>query len=90
MITIEYSQNAIESLKSFDKQTKTLIIHWIEKNFSNTLDPSCGGKPLAGKNADYWWFRLGHFRIIAKISNKMVEIISIRMTQREEARENDI
>ena len=48
MYQIRFSDSALKDLKKLGKRACKLIIHWIEKNLVNCIDPRLQGKALTG------------------------------------------
>jgi len=80
--TVEYTSKALKQLKKLDKQTAAFIISYIEKNLVNCSDPRIFGKRLQGTLNDKWRYRVGDYRILAKIIDDKVIIIIVEIGHR--------
>lgn len=78
MFEIKFSVNALKDLKKLDKDTTKLIIHWIEKNLVNCIDPRQHGKALTGDLKEIWQYRVGDYRLFAKIYDNVLLIELIK------------
>lgn len=78
MFEIKFSVNALKDLKKLDKGTTILIIHWIEKNLVNCIDPRQHGKALTGDLKEIWQYRVGDYRLFAKIYDNVLLIELIK------------
>lgn len=78
MFQIKFSVNALKDLKKLDKGTTILIIHWIEKNLVNCIDPRQHGKALTGDLKEIWQYRVGDYRLFAKIYDNVLLIELIK------------
>ena len=78
MFQIKFSANALKDLKKLDKGTTILIIHWIEKNLVNCIDPRQHGKALTGDLKEIWQYRVGDYRLFAKIYDNVLLIELIK------------
>ena len=65
--TVEYTKQAVKSLKKLDRQTAALIIGWIEKNLIGCENPRIHGKGLTANRSGQWRYRVGDYRILADI-----------------------
>ena len=78
MFEIKFSVNALKDLKKLDKDTTKLIIHWIEKNLVNCINPRQHGKALTGDLKEIWQYRVGDYRLFAKIYDNVLLIELIK------------
>ena len=70
---IEYTESFVRRLKKLDKQTQRIVMNWITKNLKGTIDPRIHGKPLKGNLSGIWRYRVGDYRIFARIEDgKMI------------------
>ena len=79
---VQYSESAIKELKKLDKQTARIIKNWIIKNLVDTSNPRRHGKALTGNLAGFWRYRVGDYRIIAKIHDDEVFIFIFEVAHR--------
>jgi mRNA interferase RelE/StbE len=68
-----------------DAATSGTIVSWIDKNLVGTGDPRRNGKALAGEFAGVWRYRIGDFRILAKIEDKRLVILILDVRNRRNA-----
>jgi len=73
--TVEYSQQALKVIKKLDKQTRALIVGWIEKNLNGCENPRQHGKGLTADKAGLWRYRIGDYRVIADIQDARIVIM---------------
>ena len=67
---VVFSKEALRQLKKLDKQTALLITGWVRKNLEGTDDPRAHGKPLTSNRAGQWRYRVGDYRLLAKIMDR--------------------
>ena len=73
---VEYLPQVVKTLEQMDKYTKRIIIEWIEKHLVDCEDPRAHGKPLTANGVDQWRYRIGDYRVIARIEdNKLVILV---------------
>ena len=77
-----YTEDARRSLKKMDAIASGTIISWIEKNLVGTDRPRRDGKALTGDLAGVWRYRVGDFRIFAKIEDGRLIILILDVRNR--------
>jgi mRNA interferase RelE/StbE len=83
--TIEFDPAAIKELRKLDPQTARRIIAFLRERVASLDDPRAIGQALSGeKLGDYWKYRVGDWRIIAKIEDKKLLILVLRIGNRRE------
>ena len=82
---IVYTKDARKSLKKMDPMMSGAIVSWIDKNLIGTDDPRRTGKALTGKLAGVWRYRVGDFRIFAKIEDDKLIILILEVRNRRNA-----
>ena len=80
--TVEYTQQAVRDLRKLDKQTRTFILSWIEKNLVNCENPRQHGKGLTANRSGQWRYRVGDYRLIADIQDDKVVILLLHIGHR--------
>ena len=80
--TVEYTQQALRDLRKLDKQTRTFILSWIEKNLVNCENPRQHGKGLTANRSGQWRYRVGDYRLIADIQDDKVVILLLHIGHR--------
>ena len=79
-----YTDNADKILHKMDLQIQARIYDWINKNLEGCEYPRGQGKALKGKLKDKWSYRVGNYRIIAKIQDDKVIILITDVGHRNE------
>jgi mRNA interferase RelE/StbE len=82
---VVYTEDARGSLKKMDAVASGTIVSWIEKNLSGTDDPRRSGKALTGEFKGVWRYRVGDFRIFAKIEDRRLVILVLDVRNRRNA-----
>ena len=73
---VEFTESARKDLKKLDRYTQKIILLWLEKNIEGCENPRVHGKPLSTNRAGQWRYRIGDYRVIAKIEdNKLVVLV---------------
>lgn len=84
MYQVEYLPSAFKTLEKLDRFTKKIIVEWIEKNLVGTDNPRIHGKPLSANRKGQWRYRIGDYRVIAKIEDDRLIILVISIGHRKE------
>ena len=84
MYRIEFTENAIKELSKLDKGTLRIIKNWIVKNLVNTVDPRLKGKALKGNLQGIWRYRVGDYRMFARIEDNKFIIFIFEIGHRKE------
>lgn len=80
--SVEYSKEAQKNLKKLDNPISTRITKWIDENLVNCENPRLHGKPLNGSLSENWSYRVGDYRIIAKIEDDKILITVVEIGHR--------
>ena len=81
---VEYLPSVFETLEKMDKFTRRIIVEWIEKNLVGCENPRVHGKALVADRKGEWRYRVGDYRIIAKIEDNKLIILVIAIGHRRE------
>ena len=81
---VDYSQAAVKQLYKLDRQTRRLILSWIEKNLIGCENPRAHGKGLSANRAGQWRYRVGDYRLLAELKDGELLILMIRIAHRSE------
>ncbi len=84
MFHVEFTQFVLKSLKKFDRYTQRMILDWIEKNLEGTDNPRKHGKALTANRSGQWRYRIGDYRIIVKIEDEKLIILTIAIGHRKD------
>lgn len=84
MYKVSISDKALKQLKKMDKQVAKLIVGYIKKNLEDCEDPRRLGKALQGNLNDKWRYRVGDYRILAKIEDDKMLIFVIETGHRKD------
>ena len=82
---IKLERRAHKALLKLDRATARRIITTLERKIQDSNDPRSFGSPLVGEWSGFWRYRIGDWRIIAKIEDDIVTIFIIRIAHRREA-----
>ena len=80
--SVEYTPQAVKSLRKLDQHTRRLILAWIEKNLIGCKDPRQHGKGLSANRSGQWRYRVGDYRILAEIMDDKIVILVLNIGHR--------
>lgn len=82
---IEYAESVRKSVRKLDRPVQHRIRRFLEERLAQIDDPRSLGTPLQGAAfADLWRYRVGDFRIIARIEDAEIRILVVRIGHRRE------
>ena len=82
MYDLIYDKKYLKSLRKLDIQAQKIITNWVENNLLNCEEPRFSGKPLTGNFKGVWRYRIGSYRLLAKIDDDKLIIFAINRIQR--------
>ena len=68
------SEEVVAALKKMDKVMAARIYSWIRKNLEGCENPRRTGKALVGNHSGEWRYRIGDYRLLARIEDDVVTI----------------
>lgn len=84
MYQVRFTDSAVKQLKKLDKQTARVIKNWIIKNLIDCEDPFAHGKALKGNLKGVWRYRVGDYRLFARIEDDILTIFIFEVGHRRE------
>jgi len=85
---IELSQEADRQLDKLDPQVARRILKFLHERVSQLDNPRSIGEALHGaKLGEFWKYRVGDYRLICSIEDKLVLILVLRIGHRREVYE---
>ena len=81
---VKMSSAARKKLKKMDSATQARIVNWLETNLDGCENPRRLGKALSGEWYGHWRYRVGDYRIIAKIEDDKIIIFVVKIDKRGE------
>ena len=82
--SVEYTKVAVKQLKKMDKKIAAFIFSYIEEKLLDCDNPRVFGKALQGNLNDKWRYRVGDYRILAKIEDEKVVITVVEVGHRKD------
>jgi mRNA interferase RelE/StbE len=85
---IELSQEADRQLDKLDPQVARRILKFLHQRVSQLDNPRSIGEALRGaKLGEFWKYRVGDYRLICSIEDKLVLILVLRIGHRRQVYE---
>lgn len=81
---VEFSKRALKDLKKLDRHTAALILGWVRKNLEGCENPRLHGKALTADKKGQWRYRVGDYRLLAKIEDEKIIILILNIGHRRE------
>jgi mRNA interferase RelE/StbE len=82
---IELDADAERELKKLDRQAATRILKFLRDRIAPLDNPRLIGEALqGGKLGAYWKYRVGDYRIIARIEDQIVRILVVKIGNRKD------
>jgi mRNA interferase RelE/StbE len=83
--TIKLHPDAARELKKLGRDAAARIVRTLETRIASLDDPRTLGAPLKGEHDGYWRWRIGDYRVIARIEDERITILVVRVAHRREA-----
>ena len=80
--TIEFLPAAAKELKALDRTVAARIVRTLEER--PATDPRALGGALVGDHAGLWRWRIGDYRVVARIEDERVTVLVVRVAHRRE------
>ncbi len=84
MFSIEYTNTAAKQLMKMDRKIAAFIVSYIDKKLVNCENPRLCGKALKGSLNGIWRYRVGDYRILAKIEDERGVITIVEIVYRKD------
>ena len=81
---IEFVPQAAKELRKLGRVEAARIIAALEQRIAPLDDPRALGAPLKGEHEGFWRWRVGDYRIVARIEDERVLILVVRVAHRRE------
>jgi mRNA interferase RelE/StbE len=82
---IEIAPAAKKELDKIDRQTAQRILTFLEKRIAPLKNPRTQGEALTGRKfGEYWRYRVGDYRMIARIKDDVLLVLVLRIGHRED------
>jgi mRNA interferase RelE/StbE len=80
--TVKYTDTAKKELHKLDKQIARRILDYMDERVATLEDPRSSGKMLTGPLGGLWRYRVGDYRVICDIQDRIVCVLVLRIGHR--------
>ena len=84
MYGVEYTKTAVKQIKKMDRKIAAFIVSYIDEKLVNCENPRLHGKVLKGGLNEIWRYRVGDYRILAKIEDDRVIVTIVEIGHRKD------
>jgi mRNA interferase RelE/StbE len=77
MCTITMTNKADKQVRKLNPSDRTRITEWIAKYIKD--DPKEHGKPMTGNMSGFWTYRVGKYRMLARVDDGIVTLTNIAL-----------
>lgn len=84
MWKIEWDSKALKEAKKLDRDARKKIVDYLEKRVLASQNPYQFGKPLKGNKAGIWRYRVGNYRILCQIQDRVLVVLVIAVGHRKD------
>jgi len=81
---IEYTQGAKRDLSRLDKTAAKRITAYMRERVAGSGSPRSHGKQLRGVLREFWRFRVGDYRILARVDDGKLLVLVVRVGHRKD------
>jgi mRNA interferase RelE/StbE len=82
--TVEFVPAAAKELKKLGRAEAARIIATLETRIASLDDPRSLGSSLTGELGGLWRWRIGDYRVVARIEDERITILVVRVAHRRE------
>lgn len=79
---VEFDRDAARELRKLGGKDRDQIVRYLRTRIATTEDPTRFGGPLLGDYKGFWRYRVGDFRIIARIEGDRFVVVVVRVGHR--------
>jgi len=80
---IEFASSASKDLQKLDRQVARRITTFLRERVAPIADPRSIGQALTGERfGEFWKYRVGDYRVIARIEDQRLVILVVRVGHR--------
>lgn len=81
---IEFLPEAARELKKLDRTAAARIVRTLEDRIAPLDDPRTLGSALTGELGGLWRWRIGDYRVVARIEDERITVLVVRVAHRRE------
>ena len=81
---IEIDKKALKGIAALDKSVQKRISSFLKTKLAKMENPRSIGETLQGDLKNFWKYRVGDYRLICSIEDKIVTVLVLRVDHRRE------
>jgi mRNA interferase RelE/StbE len=81
---VAFDPGAEKDLKSLATRDRERVFRFLEERIATSENPRRIGHALTGPLAGLWSYRIGDFRVIAKVEDARIRVLVVRIANRRE------
>ena len=82
---VEFDPAAAKELRKLDRAVSQRLLRFLRERVASSVDPRAIGEALRGDElGDYWKYRVGDYRLVARIVDAKVTVLVVRIGHRRE------
>ena len=79
---IEFLPEAAKDLKKLDRTVAARVLITLEDRIATLDNPRMIGSALTGDHAGFWRWRIGDYRVVARIEDARITVLVVRLAHR--------
>ena len=84
MWRVEFDRDAARDLKRLGSAAQRVVLRFLRERVATTEDPRRFGKPLVVDMKGLWRYRVGDYRIVARIEDDRLIVLVVTVGHRRE------
>lgn len=81
---VEISRTAEKQIKKLDRVAQESVVRFLRDRLQTSGNPRQWGKPLHGDEGGLWRYRVGDYRLMCEIRDKIITVLILRVGHRKE------
>jgi mRNA interferase RelE/StbE len=81
---IDYAETAKKQLRKLGKPVARRILDFMDERVAPSDDPRAMGKALKGPLGELWRYRVGDYRVICDIQDRVLTVLVLQIGNRRE------
>ena len=87
---IEIDKKALKGIAALDKPVQKRIASFLKDKLAKLANPRSIGEALQGELKKFWKYRVGDYRLICSIEDKVVTVLVLRIDHRKKVYKKNI
>jgi mRNA interferase RelE/StbE len=80
--TVEWDKAALRDAEKLDNAIRQRIVRYLEERIATDEDPRRVGAAVFSNRMDLWRYRVGNYRIVCSIEDKLVVVLVLGVDHR--------